>query len=91
MTVCTINLRAVFFTLFGLMHLLGGVGQAEKKQVYCASYFKVVQDFSAIFLAFCSLTFHIITAAQPKVLFCHNWVDPMYSLNPISQPIVVSC
>lgn len=64
------------------MYLLGGVEQAEKKQVYCASYFKVVQDFSAIFLAFCSLTFQIITAAQPKVLFCHNWVDPMYSLQP---------
>lgn len=91
MTVCIINLRAVFFILFGSMYLLGGVGQAEKKQVYCASYFKVVQDFSAIFLAFCSLTFQIITATHPQVLFYHNWVDPMYSPNPISQPIVVSC
>lgn len=48
MTVCTINLRAVFFILFGSLYLLGDVGQAEKKQVYCASYFKVVQDFSAV-------------------------------------------
>lgn len=52
MTVCTIYLRAVFFILFDSLYLLGNVGQAEKKLVYCASSFKVGQAFSAIFLAF---------------------------------------
>lgn len=90
MTVFTINLRAVFFILFDSLCLLGDVGQPEKKLVYSASDFKGVQDFSAICLAFCSSTFQIIAATQPKVLVYHNWVDPMYRLNLISQAVVVS-